>query len=250
MAADLTCCVCANACDGSSPRSSWNKGGERNRQLVLAPEVPRSEDGRVLLCHTCQRQVWLHQGFLQFLAKKLKREAMPAVETEDGIRCPYCGGARISAFYPRRNRRVTYACNAKGCRKQFSPSAGTVFEWHMLPKEKLLAMKELFASGHTVKAVSVKVGVSYCSALAWRRKFEPELGPPDTKRGPGVRMSRRKRQDGTYWVGWYDGTTGKRISEEEAARRRAEWDSEIAAGRATNFRRSRWLDGQKQKPDA
>lgn len=51
----------------------------RVRDLLAAPVVPRTTNGRIALCHTCQRSVYFARGFLELLINDLNLTATAAL---------------------------------------------------------------------------------------------------------------------------------------------------------------------------
>jgi hypothetical protein len=43
--------------------------------MLTAPEVPRTANGGIALCHYCQRSTYFADGFLRLLARDLERMA-------------------------------------------------------------------------------------------------------------------------------------------------------------------------------
>lgn len=71
-----SCILCGDECNGTLMR--FDTRYKRVYQMLTAPEVPRLRNGGIALCHTCQRNVYWRGGFLQLLAREVKREAMYA----------------------------------------------------------------------------------------------------------------------------------------------------------------------------
>jgi hypothetical protein len=69
-------------------------------------------------------------------------EKLCALRWPDGIRCPHCGHGKVYYYASR----PTLTCASKLCRRQFSPSSGTVFHSRKMPIEQYLAALEAFPS--------------------------------------------------------------------------------------------------------
>lgn len=91
------------------------------------------------------------------------RNYLEALRWHDGVRCPKCGGDRISSIL----KRDQYNCDNEDCRYQFSVTAGTIFHDTHLPLCKwFLATYLLCQSRKGMSANQLKrmLGISYKTA--------------------------------------------------------------------------------------
>lgn len=59
---------------------------QRTREMITAPEVPRTAWGGIALCHFCQRWAYFKGGFLLLLADDLQRMArFPALRSKKPV---------------------------------------------------------------------------------------------------------------------------------------------------------------------
>jgi hypothetical protein len=47
----------------------------RVRDMLSVPEIPRTAQGGIALCHICQRSLYFAGGFLELLTERLRRIA-------------------------------------------------------------------------------------------------------------------------------------------------------------------------------
>ena len=91
------------------------------------------------------------------------RNYLEALRWHDGVRCPKCGGSKISSIL----KRDQFNCDNEECRYQFSVTAGTIFHDTHLPLVKwFLATYLLCQSRKGMSANQLKrmLGVSYKTA--------------------------------------------------------------------------------------
>lgn len=84
----------------------------------------------------------------------------------EGVRCPFCGDSR----YYTHEQRPIFGCANPACRKQFSPTTGTVFHHRKLEPERLALAFEVFGECAGPADLMRALGVQYKSAHSlWRR---------------------------------------------------------------------------------
>lgn len=156
----------------------------RTRAMITDPVIPRSDEGAIRLCHHCQRTVYFARGFLRALAKKLDRAARwkhaPTVDilalagnaagseaesyrafclarwpaTNGAPQCPHCGA---TAPY-NTGRPYRFSCSNADCRKQFSPTTGTVFASRKMGFAAMLMTLRTLANGTSVRQAAITSG--------------------------------------------------------------------------------------------
>lgn len=130
----------------------YDKRYTRVLGIITDPVIPRSADGRLMLCHHHQRMAAFAGGFIEYLTKALRHAAMKATVPKG--ECPHCGHGDVHRFASR-NR-----MNCKACGKQFSETSGTL---HRSPKmdptvrERL--MVELRRGGRSVLSIAKEFGI-------------------------------------------------------------------------------------------
>lgn len=75
----LRCARCCHEHDGSLMRHNKN---ERTFALITASDVPRSDDGRINICHFCQRSAWFVGSFTELLIIDLYNQAKIAMRSQ------------------------------------------------------------------------------------------------------------------------------------------------------------------------
>ena len=95
---------------------------------------------------------------------------LESVRWPQGVRCPSCGGERISHINakgaPGKVRRL-YQCLEKTCRYQFSPTTGTIFHDSHLPLSKWFTAIRLVCQSQepiSVNHLRLMLGVQYKTA--------------------------------------------------------------------------------------
>lgn len=89
----------------------------------------------------------------------------------DGVECPYCG----SREYYTHTKRVLLGCANRDCRKQFSPTSGTIFDHRKIAPEKLVLALDSFAACDGPSDLMRAVHVQYKTAHSlWRRMLETD----------------------------------------------------------------------------
>lgn len=131
----------------------------RVRSMILAPEVPRLDNGGVALCHGCQRSAYFAGGFLLLMAKDLSREADLIHLSGSKPRCPRCGDERAYRITTRKKLKCV------GCGKQYSEKSITPDRCSKLPDQKKAELLKAFKT-MSVHSAAQKCGVQY--RTAWR----------------------------------------------------------------------------------
>ena len=99
-------------------------------------------------------------------------EAFLAIRWPHGIRCPYCGQARITLIVTR----ILFRCSE--CRRDFSITTGTPFASHKMPLRLCLRAFDLWPTRPVV--LQRELGITYRAAwdLARRlKRFPLEMDP-------------------------------------------------------------------------
>jgi transposase-like protein len=111
------------------------------------------------------------------------RNYLEALRWHDGVRCPKCGGSKISSIL----KRDQYNCDNEDCRYQFSVTAGTIFHDTHLPLCKwFLAAYLLCQSRKGMSANQIKrmLGISYKTAWYLCHRIRKAMEAADGERLP------------------------------------------------------------------
>ena len=132
-------------------------------------------------------------------------------ETDGAPVCPKCG-CQACWFCPRANGAARFRCSA--CRKDFSPTSGTLFAYHKLDLRDYLAAVAIFCDevkGKSMLALSRDLGVQYKTAFVLAHELREAVASEmkEARIGGHVRPSNRKadRQDGRL----AENESGKRL---------------------------------------
>jgi transposase-like protein len=101
------------------------------------------------------------------LNEEQAREYLEKLRWPDGAFCPRCGCMEVTKLAGKSTRPGVYKCKAKGCRKPFTVTVGTVFERsHVKLREWVIAAHMVASSKKGVSAHQIhrSVGVSYKTA--------------------------------------------------------------------------------------
>lgn len=118
----------------------------------------------------------------QFGDEQKCRNYLEAIRWPDGIRCPKCGGSKISSIL----KRDQYNCDNDSCRYQFSVTAGTIFHDTHLPLIKwFLATYILCQSRKGMSANQLKrmLGISYKTAWYLAHRVRAAMRAVETENG-------------------------------------------------------------------
>lgn len=93
-------------------------------------------------------------------------DKLVALRWPDGIRCQHCGSKR---YYDYRKLKL-FRCAEPSCRKNFSPTTGTVFQWRKLSPRQLLEAIDTFPLCSNASQFGRALGIEHRSAhYLWRR---------------------------------------------------------------------------------
>jgi transposase-like protein len=136
-------------------------------------------------------------------------EYLEGVRWPNGAFCPHCGEAeRVGRLDSKATKRRLWKCYAKGCRKQFTVTVGTIFESSHVPLNKWLAAFYLLCSskkGMSAHQLHRMLGVTYKTAwFMFHRIREAMRDPAFTSL-----LSGTVEADETYVGGRRRGTVGR-----------------------------------------
>jgi transposase-like protein len=134
------------------------------------------------------------------------RNYLEALRWHDAVRCPKCGGDKISSIL----KRDQYNCDNEECRYQFSVTAGTIFHDTHLPLCKWFLATYLICQsrkGMSANQLKRTLGVSYKTAwyLCHRIRAAMAALPPPTRLDGTVEVDEtwigEKKHKGKSWHG-------------------------------------------------
>jgi transposase-like protein len=181
----LLCAVCGADCDGSEVHLRNIASGRR--RILDAAEMPRSPEGRLAVCHDCQRQSIAHRGFLKYLRKLVILQA-----TKNGrggrplgtnVCCPYCGSSDRWRISRRAKHYDNWRCRA--CRNNYSEITHTELNYARMEPDKLSELQERFVSGETPSMAAKAMNISPHTTARWYLVWQSRLGLPDLSLGRG-----------------------------------------------------------------
>lgn len=136
---------------------------ERVRALIADDVIPRTPSGGIALCHDHQRMTMHYKGFLNYLCRRVRWEAVDSDWASRLIPpCPKCGGN--DHYYI--TTRKSFHC--KGCGKYFSQNYGSRYKYNKLPIEKIEQMANEILAGASCLSVAKKHGVQVKSVYKIR----------------------------------------------------------------------------------
>ena len=157
------CCVCGDP-DITGSLMRTDPRYSRVRDMLTVPEVPRRRvrgvKPNIALCHFCQRRVYHAGGFLELLAKKVKRAAQAV--NASGNSCPRCGTG--NPYWLKTRKR--YKCRNRECHHQYSKTSHTGGRHPKIPSGLKEKIKQARASGMSASEVAKKFNVN--EQTAWR----------------------------------------------------------------------------------
>jgi transposase-like protein len=124
----------------------------------------------------------LVESIAQFGDDQHCRNYLEALRWPEGVRCPKCGGSKISSIL----KRDQYNCDNDSCRYQFSVTAGTIFHDTHLPLVKwFLATYILCQSRKGMSANQLKrmLGISYKTAWYLAHRVRAAMRAAETENG-------------------------------------------------------------------
>lgn len=211
--------------------------------MLTAPEVPRLSDGRLKLCHDCQRQSVTHRGFMLFLRQRVVLETqIHRGRSTSNSTCPYCGSPDRTRMKRRSNSNIErWTCRA--CLRTYTDISNTEFRNTKLAPKLMKKMSEMFAAGATPNKVVLELGICHHTARRWYRVWQSRLNLADIpqRRGSQLFTHRQRRSDGTVVEYYYCRVTGKRLTTAEAEKRKEESNA-----RADNPPRPRMTDTRRR----
>ena len=127
---------------------------ERVRKLITDEVIPRTPSGGIALCHHHQRMVMQYKGFLPYLCRRVRWEAVGMAWGSNLIpQCPKCGSGR--AYYVTTRKRF----NCSSCGAQYSAMSESKYRCNKLPPDKINAIAAALASGASGLSVAKRFGV-------------------------------------------------------------------------------------------
>ena len=129
---------------------------ERVRNLITAEVIPRTPSGGPALCHDHQRMTMHYGGFLEYLCRRVRWEAVGMAWANTIIPpCPRCGGCHPYHF----SSRDRFKC--RSCGHQYTVASSGRFRCNKLPLRTINEIAEALRSGESGLSVSkkFKVGV-------------------------------------------------------------------------------------------
>lgn len=116
------------------------------------------------------------------LSEESAREYLEKIRWPNGARCPHCGSDTVTKLQGEKCRPGLYKCKAKGCRKQFTVTVGTIFaDSHLTCKQWVLAFHLMCSSKKGISAHQLhrELGCTYKSAwhLAHRIRYAMKKQP-------------------------------------------------------------------------
>jgi len=131
-----------------------------------------------------------------FTTEDEARAFLEGLRWPDGPVCPHCGATEPYKITPKpgsKTRKGLYKCRAKGCRKQFTVTVGTIFEDSHIPLRKwLMAIHLMCASkkGMSAHQLHRMMGVTYKTAwfMCHRIRYAMTQEPLASKLGGTVEV--------------------------------------------------------------
>lgn len=123
-------------------------------------------------------------------------EARRFAENDGKPFCPWCGHKEVYAITTRRK----WKCAAKGCRRQFSATSGTIFASRKLSHKKLLIAAVYFMwgpKGESAIRLSHRLLVSYPTAFVLQHKLREAITTEQQKHW----LRGQVESDGAYFGG-------------------------------------------------
>ena len=106
----------------------------------------------------------LHDAILHFSDFDRCKDYMVRLRWPDGVRCPTCGGDRVSWLSTRR----TWKCSQNHPRRQFTLKTGTIFEDSPLPLAKWLAALWLIVNAKNgISSYEIHRSIGVTQKTAW-----------------------------------------------------------------------------------
>ena len=132
------------------------------------------------------------------LTEEEARQYLEAIRWPTGVVCPHCGCMEVVKLQGKSTRPGVYKCKARGCRKQFTVTVGTIFERsHIKLREWVLAFHLMCSSKKGVSAHQIhrSIGVTYKSAWFMCHRIRHAMS---TGNFTGPKLSGTVEADETY----------------------------------------------------